>query len=183
MAQAAILVGGLILTRVHYGQNFRPRHLEEGEMHYAFFRRPTGACVHNAGTAPLVAKDIPAFLFSHFSFLRHLTFLITFIQSFLTIAMAIFSKILSVLVTAAVVAAQHDTGAHLTKPTLHSNLDYLKSGLIASLPETQFKIDQWGAGWIPQGCKNIAEGKVESSVTYNPADFNIFNVHYSDVCV
>jgi hypothetical protein len=97
--------------------------------------------------------------------------------------MAIFSKMLSVLVTAAVVAAQHDTGAHLNKPSLHDNLDYLKPGLIASLPETKYKIDQWGAGWIPQGCKNIAEGKVESSVTYNPADFNIFNVHYSDVCV
>ncbi|KUL82758.1 hypothetical protein ZTR_10898 [Talaromyces verruculosus] len=63
----------------------------------------------------------------------------------------------------------------LDKPALTSNLDYLEQGSLDNLAPTQSTRDQWGAGWIPQDCKDIAnnEGK-------NPDDFEIYNVHYTD---
>jgi hypothetical protein len=87
----------------------------------------------------------------------------------------------STLAAAAFVSAQHDSGAKLDKPTLHDNLDYLKPGLIEYLPETNFKYDLQAAGTIPDGCNKIATGQVIDTVKYNPADFDIFNVHYDDV--
>lgn len=68
------------------------------------------------------------------------------------------------------------TGQTLDKPALTSNLDYLEQGSLDHLTPTQSTWDQWGAGWIPQDCKDIAnnEGK-------NPDDFEIYNVHYTDV--
>ncbi|EEA25516.1 hypothetical protein TMatcc_006255 [Talaromyces marneffei ATCC 18224] len=67
------------------------------------------------------------------------------------------------------------TGQTLDKPALTSNLDYLEQGSLDHLTPTQSTWDQWGAGWIPQDCKDIAnnEGK-------NPDDFEIYNVHYTD---
>lgn len=87
----------------------------------------------------------------------------------------------STLAAASLVSAQHDTGAKLDKPTLHDNLDYLKQGLIDNLPETNFRADLQAAGTIPDHCNKIATGQIVNSVNYNPADFDVFNVHYDDV--
>ena len=87
----------------------------------------------------------------------------------------------STLAAAAFVSAQRDSGAKLDKPTLHDNLDYLKQGMIDHLPETNFKHELQAAGTIPEGCHKIATGQVINTVTYNPADFDIFNVQYDDV--
>ncbi|KAH8692279.1 putative conidiation-specific protein [Talaromyces proteolyticus] len=63
----------------------------------------------------------------------------------------------------------------LDKPALTPDLDYLEQGAIDNLAPTQSTNDQWGSGWIPSDCKDIAnnEGK-------NPDDFEIYNVHYDD---
>jgi hypothetical protein len=94
--------------------------------------------------------------------------------------MVFFSTIASALVAATVVSAW-DSGAKLDKPALRSNLDYLNQGLVDHLPETSFTKDQWGAGWIPEECKHIVTGNLFDNVNFNPADFNIWNIHYSDV--
>jgi hypothetical protein len=64
----------------------------------------------------------------------------------------------------------------LDKPALTPNLGYLEQGSLDNLAPTQSTWDQWGSGWIPQDCKDIAnnEGK-------NPDDFEIYNVQYTDV--
>jgi len=87
----------------------------------------------------------------------------------------------SALAAAALVSADHDTGAKLDKPTLHDNLDYLKQGIIDNLPETHFTYEKQAAGTIPDDCNKVATGQIESSVNYSPADFDIFNVKYDDV--
>ncbi|KAK7193717.1 hypothetical protein DPSP01_000274 [Paraphaeosphaeria sporulosa] len=86
----------------------------------------------------------------------------------------------STLAAAAFVSAQHDAGAKLDKPTLHDNLDYLKQGIIDNLPETNFNYELQAAGTIPDDCNKVATGQVYNTVNYNPADFDIFNVHYDD---
>jgi hypothetical protein len=96
--------------------------------------------------------------------------------------MFILSSIASALVAATVVSAW-DSGAKLDKPALRSNLDYLNQGLVDHLPETSFTKDQWGAGWIPEECKHIVTGNLFDNVNFNPADFNIWNIHYSDVSI
>lgn len=95
--------------------------------------------------------------------------------------MGLLSTFTSTLAAAAFVSAQHDSGAKLDKPTLHDNLDYLKQGLIDNLPETKFNYELQAAGTIPEGCNKVATGQVINTVNYNPADFDIFNVHYDDV--
>lgn len=73
-------------------------------------------------------------------------------------------------------AANHDAGAKLTKPTLNSNIDYLKDGLNKALPETKYTKKQWEAGWIPQACKNLAK-----DTKTQPKDFEIWDITYEDV--
>lgn len=91
--------------------------------------------------------------------------------------------VVSALVATSFVAAQHDTSTPLDKPILVDNLDYLRDGLIANLPTTDYTSDMWEAGMIPTDCKHVAEGGVFDSVVYSPADFEIYNVTYSDVSV
>jgi hypothetical protein len=67
-------------------------------------------------------------------------------------------------------------GQALDKPALTPNLDYLEQGSLDNLAPTQSTWDQWGAGWIPQDCKDIANNEGKS-----PDDFEIYNVHYTDV--
>jgi hypothetical protein len=67
-------------------------------------------------------------------------------------------------------------GQKLDKPALTSNLDYLEQGNIDNLYPTQSTNDQWGSGWIPSDCKDIANDE-----GMNPDDFEIYNVHYDDV--
>ncbi|KAI4241317.1 MAG: hypothetical protein L6R40_004623 [Gallowayella cf. fulva] len=66
----------------------------------------------------------------------------------------------------------------LTKPPLQPNLDNLKQGLLDHLKPTHSTMDRWGAGWIPKACKDIAIRESK-----NPADFQVWNVHYDDVCL
>jgi hypothetical protein len=68
------------------------------------------------------------------------------------------------------------SGQALDKPALTPNLDYLEQGSLDNLAPTQSTWDQWGAGWIPQDCKDIANNEGKS-----PDDFEIYNIHYTDV--
>ena len=97
--------------------------------------------------------------------------------------MVFFFAIMSTFVAATIVSAQRDPGAKLDKPPLQPNIDYLKQGLIDNLPETDHTYKQWAAGWIPEGCKNVAEGKVANGVVYSPGDFLVYDVTYSDVSI
>lgn len=65
--------------------------------------------------------------------------------------------------------------ANLSKPPLQDNLSYLESGLFKNLKPTHSTHDQWGAGWIPQDCKTIADSR-----GFNPSDIEVFNIHYDD---
>ncbi|KAI9707852.1 MAG: hypothetical protein M1820_004458 [Bogoriella megaspora] len=82
----------------------------------------------------------------------------------------------TILAAAAVIVAQHDNTAPLTKPPLANNLDYLENGL-QTLPQTTYTLSQWTNGQIPQDCYDIAhtEGR-------NPTDFLVYAVTYTD-CV
>ncbi|KAK3318838.1 hypothetical protein B0H66DRAFT_251066 [Apodospora peruviana] len=51
----------------------------------------------------------------------------------------------------------------------------METDLRNNLKPTHSTWDYWGAGWIPQGCRDIA-----TSHNLNPADFTVFNVHYDD---
>jgi hypothetical protein len=82
---------------------------------------------------------------------------------------------------ATIVSAQNDNTSPLDKPNLVDNLDYLSEGLIGSLSETDYTLDQWDYGLIPQDCKTAVTGGVYSDVSYSPADFEMYNVTYSDV--
>jgi hypothetical protein len=90
------------------------------------------------------------------------------------------ASLLSILSASTIVLA-HDTGARLTKPALASNLDYLEEGLVKNLPLTPYTVSKWDPGYIPSECKHIASGAIYSSVKYDPADFEIYDVQYSDV--
>ncbi|KAK1246210.1 hypothetical protein MKX08_000012 [Trichoderma sp. CBMAI-0020] len=63
------------------------------------------------------------------------------------------------------------------KPEVNPHIPYdrLESDLRNNLHPTQSTWDYWGAGWIPQGCKDLA-----NTYHLNPADFTVFNVHYTD---
>jgi len=67
-------------------------------------------------------------------------------------------------------------GPPLTKPLINPPFPSLDGRLWDVLKPTQSTHDQWGAGWIPQGCKTIAERE-----KFNPSDFEVFNIHYTDV--
>ncbi|KAH8891452.1 putative conidiation-specific protein, partial [Thozetella sp. PMI_491] len=82
--------------------------------------------------------------------------------------------------SASTIVLAHDTGSRLTKPALANNLDYLEEGLVKNLPLTPYTVNKWDPGYIPSECKHIASGEVYSSVKYDPADFEIYDVHYSD---
>lgn len=64
-----------------------------------------------------------------------------------------------------------------SKPAMSPAIDRGKfeTNLRNSLHPTHSTRDYWGAGWIPQSCKDIATGH-----GLNPNDFTIFNVHYDD---
>lgn len=70
------------------------------------------------------------------------------------------------------------TAQRLNKPALTPNLDYLEQGNIDNLHPTHSTWDKWGPGWIPADCKSIAQNEGK-----NPDDFEIYNVHYDDVCI
>jgi len=67
------------------------------------------------------------------------------------------------------------TVALLDKPALHLDLDYLESGSENNLHPVQSSIQQWGAGWIPKDCYDIAK-----SYKFDPKDVQTFNVKYTD---
>ena len=68
------------------------------------------------------------------------------------------------------------SGQAFDKPAHTPNLDYLEQGSLDNLAPTQSTWDQWGAGWIPQDCKDIANNEGKSA-----DDFETYNVHYTDV--
>lgn len=63
------------------------------------------------------------------------------------------------------------------KPEMSPGFDYgrFEGALRDNLHPTHSNWDYWGPGWIPEGCKSIAQGH-----GLNPNDFTIFNVHYDD---
>lgn len=77
--------------------------------------------------------------------------------------------------TLALLVAAVAADGTLDKPALTDNLDYLEQGQIDNLHPTQSTYDQWGAGYIPQDCKDIAHNEGLS-----PSDFEVWNVHYTD---
>lgn len=97
--------------------------------------------------------------------------------------MGLLNTLASTLATASIATVMAgDPSAKIDKPLMQQNLDYLKPALIDNLPETHFTYELQAPGTLPEGCYNIATGKVESSITFPPSDFDIFNVHYDDVC-
>lgn len=70
--------------------------------------------------------------------------------------------------------------ARLDKPIINptfsgGGLDSLAQGLLDHLAPTQSTHDNWGAGYIPEDCKNLAK-----SNGFSPFDVTPFNIHYSD---
>lgn len=70
--------------------------------------------------------------------------------------------------------------ARLDKPVIKppfpgGGLDSLSQGLLDNLKPTQSTNDDWGSGYLPEDCKNIAKGN-----KLNPFDVSAFNIHYSD---
>ncbi|KAM7211034.1 hypothetical protein V8F06_013582 [Rhypophila decipiens] len=64
-----------------------------------------------------------------------------------------------------------------SKPNINPafNRGRIETDLRNNLRPHQSNWDYWGAGWIPQGCRDIAGWK-----NLNPNDFTVFNVHYDD---
>lgn len=64
-----------------------------------------------------------------------------------------------------------------SKPEVQPSIprDRMETDLRNNLHPTQSTWDYWGSGWIPQGCRDIA-----NKYNLNPRDFTIFNVHYTD---
>ncbi|KAK3935746.1 hypothetical protein QBC46DRAFT_358000 [Diplogelasinospora grovesii] len=62
-------------------------------------------------------------------------------------------------------------------PTIQPGLDWdrMETDLRNSLSLHSSTWDYWGAGWIPQACRDFATGHGLS-----PYDFTVFNVHYDD---
>ncbi|KAJ3496403.1 hypothetical protein NLG97_g2688 [Lecanicillium saksenae] len=84
------------------------------------------------------------------------------------------------ILSAVAVSAHPDPGNKLTKPPVHPNLDYLEAGLEKYLPETSYTLHEWNNGYIPEECKKIVTGGVDSGTHFNPSDFQIFDVKYDD---
>ncbi|KAM7199793.1 hypothetical protein V8F20_005663 [Naviculisporaceae sp. PSN 640] len=55
------------------------------------------------------------------------------------------------------------------------NFGRMETDFRNNMHPTQSTRDYWGDGWIPEGCRNIANWK-----GLNPNDFIVFNVHYND---
>ncbi|KAJ1323990.1 hypothetical protein MN608_10049 [Microdochium nivale] len=68
------------------------------------------------------------------------------------------------------VAAQ---SKQVISPELSRNQIYDR--IMNHMPPTQSHWDQWGAGWIFADCANFARERGQ-----NPADYEVFNVHYTD---
>lgn len=69
------------------------------------------------------------------------------------------------------------TGDPSTLPAISPPFDYegsIEKGLQESLPLTQFTIDYFSHGEIPQDCKDRAKDH------YNASDFEVFSVTYED---
>lgn len=64
----------------------------------------------------------------------------------------------------------------LNKPALQPDLDNLKQGLLDNLHPVHSTRDRFKAGYIPSDCKRIAQGE-----GLNPADIQVWNIHYDDV--
>lgn len=98
------------------------------------------------------------------------------------INMVLFSTLTSTLIGAVLVSAQQTPNTPLTKPALRPQTHSFTKGYLEHLPQTNFTIKStWPPGWIPQGCKDIAEGKISKDVNFNPKDVRVFNVEYDDV--
>lgn len=67
--------------------------------------------------------------------------------------------------------------AKLDKPLINPRFNGLDGRLWDVLKPTPSTHDQWGPGWIPQACRDIAINE-----KLNPSDFEVFNIHYNDVC-
>ncbi|KAF7563681.1 hypothetical protein G7046_g467 [Stylonectria norvegica] len=80
-------------------------------------------------------------------------------------------------VTAIAVGASLAFAASPDKPEVSPSIprDKMETDLRNNLHPTQSTWDYWGAGWIPQGCKDIAN---QHGLSLN--DFTTFNVHYTD---
>ncbi|KAL8668908.1 MAG: hypothetical protein Q9168_006484 [Polycauliona sp. 1 TL-2023] len=63
----------------------------------------------------------------------------------------------------------------LSKPPLQDNLDNLKPGFTANLKPVASTRTPYRAGYMPADCKKIAQNEKQ-----NPADFQVWNVKYSD---
>lgn len=82
--------------------------------------------------------------------------------------------------TALVASFASLASALLDKPVIQPNfpgggLASLGQGLLDHLTPTASTWDHWGAGWIPQDCKTLAEGS-----GFSPLDITTFNIHYQD---
>ena len=90
----------------------------------------------------------------------------------------IFSRVSSLATMATLVPLV--LGAKLDRPVIDPAFDRglssLNPKLMEHYPPTNSTHDQWGAGWIPEWCKTVA-GREKVS----PFDFEVFNVHYTDV--
>ncbi|KAH7017978.1 uncharacterized protein B0I36DRAFT_394517 [Microdochium trichocladiopsis] len=53
--------------------------------------------------------------------------------------------------------------------------DQIYNPIMNYMPPTQSHWDQWGAGWTLEDCYNFARERGQ-----NPADYEVFNVHYTD---
>lgn len=81
---------------------------------------------------------------------------------------------------AALAASFGPAWAQLDKPVIQPNfpgggLGSLGQGLLDHLAPTMSTWDHWGAGWIPQDCKTLAEGS-----GFSAQDITTFNIHYQD---
>jgi len=78
---------------------------------------------------------------------------------------------------AATTAAQAITPGTPTKPTMNPpfNMDQAETDLTNDLPSHSYTHDAWAAGFVPRACYNEAIAN-----NLKPADFEVWNVHYSD---
>ena len=77
----------------------------------------------------------------------------------------------------AIIGASLALAASPSKPEISPAIPRgtMETDLRNNLHPTQSTWDYWGSGWIPQGCKDLA-----NQYKLNPSDFTIFNVHYTD---
>ncbi|KAL6718583.1 hypothetical protein ACLMJK_004675 [Lecanora helva] len=76
----------------------------------------------------------------------------------------------------AIVHADFNPSAKLTKPALVDSLDYLKDPMMKTFHSVPHTVTQWTSGWIPEDCKKLAESEDLSA-----ADVTAYAVKYEDV--